>query len=60
MTDRIPLIVNTGAAQIQELANGDGLLLTNSNIVNAGAITANSVSVPEMSPATTSLATVRC
>ena len=45
MTDRIPLIVNTGAAQIQELANGDGLLLTNSNIVNAGAITANSVSV---------------
>ena len=32
MADRYPLIVNTGAAQIQELASGDNLNLTGSNI----------------------------
>ena len=33
MADRFPLIANSSANQIQELAAGDGLDLTSSNIV---------------------------
>ena len=46
MANRIPLIINAGSAQIQELASGDVLLLTNNdiqgveNITAAGAIVA--------------------
>lgn len=42
MTDRIPLIVNSGTAQLQELPSGDSLDLTNSSITNATSIAANS------------------
>ena len=35
MADRFPLIANSSANQIQELAAGDGLDLTSSNIVGA-------------------------
>jgi hypothetical protein len=41
MADRFPLIVNTGSAQIQELASGDNLNLTGSNISAATNITAS-------------------
>jgi hypothetical protein len=41
MADRYPLIVNTGAAQIQELASGDNLNLTGSNISAVTNITAS-------------------
>lgn len=41
MTNRIPLIVNPGAGEIQELALGDQLDLGTSNLVNANNITAN-------------------
>jgi hypothetical protein len=40
MTNRFPLIVNASANQIQELASGDNLDLTGSNISNVGNITA--------------------
>ena len=39
MTNRFPLIVNSGLNQIQELASGDNLDLTGSNISNVGNIT---------------------
>lgn len=48
MADRYPLIVNTSAAQIQELASGDNLNLTGSsisavvNITASGSLTVNS------------------
>jgi hypothetical protein len=41
MADRYPLIVNTGAAQIQELASGDNLNLTGSSISAVASITAS-------------------
>ena len=40
MANRVPLIINTTANQIQELAVGDSLDLTASGIHNAGVITA--------------------
>ena len=46
MADRFPLILNTSANQIQEIASGDSLDLTNTNISNAGIITASSFSGP--------------
>ena len=46
MADRFPLILNTSANQIQEIASGDTLDLTNNNISNAGVITATSFSRP--------------
>lgn len=39
MADRFPLIINSGLQQIQELASGDNLDLTGSNISNVGNIT---------------------
>ena len=39
MADRFPLIANSSANQIQELAAGDNLSLTASNIVSAGVVT---------------------
>jgi hypothetical protein len=41
MADRYPLIVNTSAAQIQELASGDNLNLTGSNISAVTNVTAS-------------------
>jgi hypothetical protein len=41
MADRIPLIVNSSATQIQELASGDNLNLTGSNISAVTNITAS-------------------
>lgn len=41
MANRFPLIVNTGAAQIQELASGDNLDLTGSSISAVSSITAS-------------------
>jgi hypothetical protein len=41
MADRFPLIVNTSAAQIQELASGDNLNLTGSNISAVTNVTAS-------------------
>ena len=38
MADRFPLILNTSAGQIQEIASGDVLDLTGNNIANAGII----------------------
>lgn len=38
MADRFPLIANTTASQIQELASGDNLDLSGSNISNCGTI----------------------
>ena len=40
MADRFPLIANTNANQIQELASGDTLNLTGNNITGAGIVTA--------------------
>ena len=40
MADRIPLILNTNANQIQEMPSGDTLDLTNSNINGVGVLTA--------------------
>ena len=40
MTDRFPLIVNTGHDQIQELPSGDNLNLLNNSIVGATTVTA--------------------
>ena len=45
MADRFPLILNTSANQIQEIASGDQLDLTGNNIANAGIITASTVNV---------------
>lgn len=45
MTDRIPLIVNSGSAQIQELPSGDLLDLTNSGITNANTLISNSSTI---------------
>lgn len=48
MANRVPLILNTSAGQLQELPVGDDLDLTNSNIssvasiTSTGGITANS------------------
>ena len=39
MANRFPLIVNSGTTQIQELASGDNLDLSGSNISNVAAIT---------------------
>ena len=44
MADRIPLILNTNANQIQEMPSGDTLDLTGSNINGVGIITANQIS----------------
>ena len=46
MADRFPLILNTSANQIQEIASGDTLDLTGNNVNNAGIITATSFSGP--------------
>ena len=46
MADRFPLILNTSANQIQEIASGDQLDLSGNNIANAGIITATSFSGP--------------
>ena len=54
MADRFPLILNTSANQIQEIASGDTLDLTNTNIKNAGIITATSFSGPIVAGAGTS------
>ena len=40
MANRIPLIINSGSGQIQELAADDNLLLTSSDIVGVGNVTA--------------------
>ena len=45
MADRFPLILNTSANQIQEIASGDQLDLSGNNIANAGIITAGNVTV---------------
>ena len=44
MADRFPLILNTNANQIQEIASGDTLDLTGNNIKGVGVITATSFS----------------
>ena len=44
MADRFPLILNTSANQIQEIASGDQLNLSGNNIANAGVITATTFS----------------
>ena len=44
MADRFPLILNTSANQIQEIASGDTLDLTGSNIKGVGIITATNLS----------------
>ncbi len=54
MADRFPLILNTSANQIQEIASGDNLDLTGNNISNAGVITATSFSGPIVAGAGTS------
>ena len=41
MADRFPLILNTNANQIQEIASGDTLDLTGTNIKSAGIVTAS-------------------
>ena len=56
MADRFPLIYNPSAGQIQEIASGDNLDLTGSNISNAGIITATSGFSIGISSAGTSVA----
>jgi len=56
MANRFPLIANSSANQIQELASGDNLDLTGSNISNAGIITATSGFSIGISSAGTSVA----
>ena len=46
MADRFPLILNTSANQIQEIASGDTLDLTGTNIKSAGIVTAAIFSGP--------------
>ena len=41
MADRYPLIANSSANQIQELASGDNINLTGNNIVGVVSITAS-------------------
>jgi hypothetical protein len=43
MTNRIPLIVNAGAAQIQELSTSDNLLMPGTDIVGANTINTSNV-----------------
>ena len=45
MADRFPLIFNTSAGQIQELASGDNLDLTGNNVTGAGIVSATTLSV---------------
>ena len=44
MADRFPLILNTSTNQIQEIASGDQLDLSDNNVANAGIITATTFS----------------
>jgi len=44
MADRIPLILNTNANQIQEIASGDTLDLTGNNVNGVGILTCGSLS----------------
>ncbi len=44
MADRIPLILNTNANQIQEMPSGDTLDLTGSNVNGVGILTCGSIS----------------
>lgn len=46
MADRIPLIFNTTAQQIQELGSGDGLDLSGSQL-NTGIMSATAYSTPD-------------
>lgn len=46
MVDRVPLIFNTSANQIQELGSGDGLDLTGSKL-NTGIMSATAYSTPD-------------
>jgi hypothetical protein len=60
MANRFPLIVNTAANQIQELAAGDNLDLSSSNISNVGNVTvASAVTVGTTLNATTSVTSPR-
>lgn len=45
MANRVPLIVNTSALQIQEIPEGDNLDLTNNSIVGANNISASSLTI---------------
>ena len=44
MADRFPLILNTSANQIQEIASGDTLDLSGTNVKGVGIITATNIS----------------
>ena len=46
MAERFPLIANSSANQIQEIASGDSLNLTGNNVHNAGIITATTFKGP--------------
>jgi hypothetical protein len=46
MADRVPLIFNTSAQQIQELGSGDGLDLSGSQL-NTGIMSATAYSTPD-------------
>tara|TARA_R110000822_G_scaffold218063_2_gene352524 strand:+ start:949 stop:1209 length:261 start_codon:yes stop_codon:yes gene_type:complete len=46
MADRVPLIFNTTAQQIQELGSGDGLDLSGSQL-NTGIMSATAYSTPD-------------
>lgn len=45
MANRVPLIVNPGALQIQELPTGDTLDLTDNDVTGIGSISANTASI---------------
>lgn len=45
MANRVPLIVNTSALQIQEIPEGDSLDLTNNSIVGANNISATTLTL---------------
>jgi len=57
MADRFPLIANSSANQIQELAAGDGLDLTSSNIVGAVNVKATGIVTCANTTASTSTST---
>ena len=57
MADRFPLIANSSANQIQELAAGDGLDLTSSNIVGAVNVKATGIVTCANTTASTSTTT---
>tara|TARA_B100000287_G_scaffold214272_1_gene202208 strand:+ start:303 stop:1205 length:903 start_codon:yes stop_codon:yes gene_type:complete len=57
MADRFPLIANSSANQIQELAAGDGLDLTSSNIVGAVNVKATGIVTCSNTTASTSTTT---